>query len=205
MCHRGRDPTPGAQQRVDGLGPHDRLARGRQRCRVQDERPGLRAAQPAVERNQLLERAAFLECRIEEAADEDVGGVREPVGSEEVLRSGRRERLQRIDSFDLAALEVPRAVGPEDERTIARGADEEPADVPVASERRDEPRVELVDLLERQPSALGHQVHEAEVPGRENDHVSAADVLLRRLPRVLPSGRFVDSMWITSAPMALAR
>ena len=51
---------------------------------MEDERPGLRPADAAVEGDQLLEGAAGLERRVVEAADHDVRDVREAVGAEQV-------------------------------------------------------------------------------------------------------------------------
>ena len=52
---------------------------------VEDERPGLEAADAAVEGDQLFEGAAFVEAGVVEAADHDVADVLEAVGAEEVL------------------------------------------------------------------------------------------------------------------------
>ena len=46
--------------------------------RMQDERPRLRPSEPAVERDQLLERAALLELGVVEAVDQDVGACWKP-------------------------------------------------------------------------------------------------------------------------------
>ena len=64
----------------------DRLGRHRQLDRMQDERPRLGPAQSAVERDQLLERAALLELGVVEAVDHDVGDVLEAVGAQQVRR-----------------------------------------------------------------------------------------------------------------------
>ena len=76
-------------------GGADRSARpGAAARRIHHERPRLGAAEAAVERDQLLERAALVELRVVEAADHDVGHVREAVGAQQVLRrrSVRRPR-----------------------------------------------------------------------------------------------------------------
>ena len=51
---------------------------------MQDERPGLSAADPPVERDQLLEGASLVELGVVEAADHDVGDVFEAVGAQQV-------------------------------------------------------------------------------------------------------------------------
>ena len=63
------------------LGADDRLGGHFEVRRVQHEAVHLEAAHAAVERDQLLEGAALFELRVVEAVDEDVGGVREPVGA----------------------------------------------------------------------------------------------------------------------------
>ena len=73
---------------------------------MEDEGSGLRAPEAAVEGDQLLERAALVELGVVEAADHDVGDVREAVGAQQVPRRGRRERGQRIVALDAALVEV---------------------------------------------------------------------------------------------------
>ena len=75
----------------------------------------------------------------------------------------------------------PRA--PSDDRAVLRGADEQPADVLVLAQRRDEPRVVALDLLQREPARLAHEVDEPEVARAEDDDVAAGDVLLVRALR----------------------
>ena len=161
---------------------------------MEDERPRLRPSDPAVERDQLLEGTAFLEIGVVEAADHDVGHVSEPVGAQQVPRRVRRERRQRILALDGSLGEVVGAGGAEYDRTALRRADEEPADVRVRAERRDQPRVALVDLLEREPARLLHQRDEAEVSRAEHDDVPVRDVVLRALALLLvgPPGRLAD-------------
>src|SRR5262245_16153092 len=72
--------SPTSQKAVNCGGADDRLGWERQRRRVEDEGPRLRAAQTAVEGDELLEGAALVELRVVEAADHDVGHVREAVG-----------------------------------------------------------------------------------------------------------------------------
>src|SRR4029453_2880371 len=52
----------------------------------------------------------------------------------------------------------------------------------------------LLDLLERQPSRLLHQVDEPEVPRAEYDDVLARDVVLRALPPLRLPRRLTDRM-----------
>ena len=68
--------------------------------RMEDEGPRLRAADPAVERDQLLEGATRIHVGLVEAADHQVGDVREPVGAQQVLRGVRREVRERIVTLD---------------------------------------------------------------------------------------------------------
>ena len=74
-------PSPAGEDAVDSLGADNGVVGERESDRVQDESPRLGPSQPAVERDQLLERAALFEIRVVEAADHDVGHVGEPVRS----------------------------------------------------------------------------------------------------------------------------
>ena len=75
-------------------GTDDRLVGNGQFDRVQDERPGLRAAEPAVERDQLFECAALFEVGVVEAVDHDVGDMLECVGARRVRGGvGARARV----------------------------------------------------------------------------------------------------------------
>ena len=80
----------------------DRLIGNRQLDWVQDERPGLRAAEPAVEGDQLLERAALFEVRVVEAVDHDVGDMLESVRAPQVRGCSRGEGRERVLSLDPA-------------------------------------------------------------------------------------------------------
>ena len=64
----------------------------------------------------------------------------------------------------------------------------------VRAERRDQPRMALVDLLEREPARLLHQRDQAEVSGAEHDDLAVRDVVLRALALLLvgPPGRLAD-------------
>ena len=75
---------------------------------MQDERLGLRAAEAAVERDQLLERAARFEVRVVERADHQVGDVREAVRPQQMPARVRRERRKRILTVDAAVGKVAR-------------------------------------------------------------------------------------------------
>src|SRR3954454_22888374 len=73
---------PADEHPVDGGSADDRLLpapplRPGEGGRMEDDRPRLRAAEAAVERDQLLERAALLERRVEEAVQEQVRRVLE--------------------------------------------------------------------------------------------------------------------------------
>src|SRR4051812_42161484 len=105
---------------------------------MEDEGPRLGAAEAAVEADELLERAALVERRVVEAADHDVGDVREAVGALEVQRSRRREGRERVSALDLTAVQVARAVAAEDDRAALGRAHEQPADVLVRAQRSDE-------------------------------------------------------------------
>ena len=63
-------------------------------------------------------------------------------------------------------------------------------DVRVATERVQQLRVALVDLLDTQPTALLHEVDEAQVARREHDHVVVAGAVAARI--ALVSAGFSD-------------
>src|SRR5262249_58323882 len=67
-------------------------------------------ADPAVERDQLFERAAFVERGIIEAADHDIGHVLEAIGAEEMSRRVWREGRERVIAVDPAVGKVVRPV-----------------------------------------------------------------------------------------------
>src|SRR5512132_254615 len=79
-------PAPACEHAMDGGRADDGRVGDSEICRMKDERPGLRAPDPTVKGDQLLERAAGLERGIVEAADHDVGDVAEAVGTAQVLR-----------------------------------------------------------------------------------------------------------------------
>ena len=122
-----------------------------------------------------------------EAADHDVGDVREAVGAQQVRGRGGREA---------------RRAGPRPRRgrvgEVARRRARRARPAPCSAERTSSQPMcgcsrsagiscgmALVDLLERQPPRLLHQVDEAEVPRAEDDDLAAADVVLGALLRRL--------------------
>src|SRR5436189_5343873 len=93
---------PAGEQAVHRCRADDRLGRHRQAHGVEHERPRLRPAHAPVERDQLLERAALVQLGVVEAADPEVGDVREAVGAKQVPRGVGREVLQRVAALDAA-------------------------------------------------------------------------------------------------------
>src|SRR6476659_5301924 len=83
--------APAGQHLMHVRGADDLLLGQRKLDRSEDERPRLGPAHAAVERDQLLERAAALEGRVVEAVHVDVRRVLEAVGAEQVPSSVRRE------------------------------------------------------------------------------------------------------------------
>jgi hypothetical protein len=117
-----------------------------------------------VEGDQLLERTALIERGVVEAADEQVGRVRETVGAKKMLRRRGREERQRILAVDAVLLEIASAVRAEHDGPVLVRADEHPADVRVRAQRLHESRMARLQLVERHPPAFLHQVDEAEIP-----------------------------------------
>jgi hypothetical protein len=117
------------------LGPDDRFGGHRQVARAEDEAARLRATEPAVEGDQLLERAALVQRRVVEAAHHDVGDVREAVGAPQVPRGRGRERRERIVALDAIVVEPAGAVAAEHHRAVLGRAHHDPADVRVLAQR----------------------------------------------------------------------
>ena len=180
---------PAREDAVHARGAEDGARRYLEVRRVEDERARLDAAEPAVEADQLLEGAALFELGVVEAPHHDVGDMLEAVGAQQVLRRGGRERRERVLALDAAVREVVRAAGAERDRPVLGRADEQPADVGVRAEGGHELRVARLDLLERQPAALLHQVDEPEVARAEHDDVLVGHVVLGPLGRPSPSPR----------------
>ena len=187
-----RPLAPAEKHAVHLLRADDLLLGRCQRDRVEDEGPRLRAAEPAVERDQLLERAALVEIGVVEAADHEVGDVGETVRAQQVMRRVRRRtaragrRRRRAPARGSGCR--PRRVRPL--RALASGARTQPT-WGCSRSAGSRPRVLLLDLLERQPLRLVHEVDEPEVAGAEHDDLSIADLVLlrlRRRARRLPDG-----------------
>src|SRR5207247_916274 len=119
----------------------DRRAGAVEWGRMEDERPRLRPSEAAVERDQLLERAALFELRVVEAPDHDVADVREAVRAQQVPTRGGREDGERVLADHLSRLEIAGSLPPEDDGAALARADEQPADVRVRPEGRKEPGV----------------------------------------------------------------
>ena len=81
--------TPAEQDPVHGGRAQDRALGNGEPDWVEDERPCLRAAEPAVEGDQLLEGAPLVELGVVEAPHHDVRHVLEAVRAQEVLRRRR--------------------------------------------------------------------------------------------------------------------
>ena len=69
--------------------------------------------------------------------------------------------------------------------------DQEPADVGVIAQRRQEARMPVVQFFECEAAPLVHEIHEPQVSGAENDHVTVRDIVLRLFLRLL-AGRLSD-------------
>ena len=146
-----------------------------------------------MERDQLLEGATLVALGVIKAAHGYVRGVREAIGAQEVPRGGRREGRERILAIDLSGRQVERARAPERHRPELGRVDEQPTDVRVLAQRRDEPRMATLDLLERHPALLLHEVDQAEVSRPQDHHLAAGDVVLGALGR-LGAGRLIQGV-----------
>src|SRR5439155_3802729 len=90
---------------------------------------------------------------------------------------------------DATVRQVVRSPPAEHDGPVLLPADEHPPDVRVLRQRRDQARMPLVDLLEREPPLLLHQVDETEVPRSEHDDLPVGYVVLRALLLLLAAGR----------------
>ena len=84
-------------------------------------------------------------------------------------RRVRREVRERVTPFDASVGEEVRSVRAEGERPFVRRADEDPAHMRELPKRRNQLRMPLLDVLERQAVRRLHQVDKPEVPGAEDD------------------------------------
>src|SRR5262249_48164833 len=158
-----------------------RLLRQREVGGVEDERPRLWTTHAAVERDELLEGAPFVELRVVEAADHDVRDVGEAVRAAQGLGRVRGEGCERVGALDPIVGEVPHAFSAERDGAVRGRAYEQPADVRVRTQRRKQFRMALLDLLAGQAPWLLHEVDEPEVPRPEDDDLAPGDVVLGAL------------------------
>jgi hypothetical protein len=107
---------------MDRRGAHQGSLGQREPLGVEDERTGLRAAELAMEGDELLERGAFVEHRVVEAADHDVSDVAEPIGAQKVLLCGGREGSQWVLALHALLVEVAHAGRSEHHGTVVRRA-----------------------------------------------------------------------------------
>src|SRR6187200_726209 len=98
--------SPAAKELVYRRRADDRLVRQGELRRVENERPRLRSTQPAVEANELLERAALVQLWVVEAPDHDVGHVGETVRPSQMARGRGGERRERVFPFDTIVRQV---------------------------------------------------------------------------------------------------
>src|SRR4029453_10355326 len=101
---------------------------------MEDERLRLRAANAAVERDELLEGTAFVQVGVVEAPDHEVGDGREGISAQEVLGRSGGEVREWILALDSAVLQVPGATSAQHDPPVALRAHEQPAHVRVLAE-----------------------------------------------------------------------
>jgi hypothetical protein len=118
----------------------------------------------------------FVEDRVVEAADHDVGDVGEAIGAQQVARRPRGEVAQRILALDAVLVEVTCPVRAKHNRAVFGRAHEQPANMRMLAQRSGQLWMALIDLLEREPAAFLHQVDESEVAGAQDNDVAAGDV-----------------------------
>ena len=62
----------------------------------------------------------------------------------------------------------------------------------MVAKRRDQARVTLFDLLEREAALLLHQVDQTQVPGRQRHHVAIGELVALFVVRRVGAGGLVD-------------
>src|SRR5512132_2386441 len=103
-------------------------------------------------------------------------------------RRVRREVLEWVLALHPPVGQEEGAVRAEDDGPACARTHQDPADMRMLAERRNETRMALLDLLERQPAGFCHQVDKAEIARAEHDDLLARDVFLRTLLRFLAGG-----------------
>ena len=182
-----------ASTRCTLLGPDDRLRGHRQLGRVEQERPRLRPAEPAVERDQLLEGAALVERGVVEAADQQMSATcAKPSVRRRCCGACGEKRRERILALDPALLAGTGCRAAEHDRAVL--APSATSTQPMcgcsrsAGMQRRDAAPSISSTVSRR--SLLHQVDEAEIAGAEHDDVAAGDVVLLRLR--LPPGRLAQ-------------
>ena len=164
--------SPPVGQEVVNRGGADDLRFGHREHRgVEDEGARLRAAEAAVERDQLLEGAAGFERRVVEAADHDVGHMRESVRAQEMPGRIRREGGKRIVAFHPSVCEIVRPARTERDGSMLGRADEQPTDVRVVAQRRDQvgmPRVRSPRASSGGAPPSGRRARGCPIPARRH-------------------------------------
>ena len=136
--------------------------------RVQDERLRLRAAQAAVGADQLLVRRDLAELRVVLADEQEVRRVGHRVLALHAHDRVRPEQGGGVLAVDVVLVEVPDALRAEDDRAALARADHEHRHARMGGECRDEPRVQLLELLDRQPVVVPREPDKAEVAGADH-------------------------------------
>ena len=107
-------------------------------------------AQAAVRADQLLEGGDLAHLRVVLAEQQQVGRVGHRVLALEAHDRVLAEERRRVLALDPVLVEVADAPRPEGDGAVLRRADHQEADARVRGQRRDQLRVQVLELLDRQ-------------------------------------------------------
>ncbi len=155
---------PTADVPIDRRCPERHLLIQRPFDRVEDEGLGLRPTEAAVRADELLERGHLAELRVVLAEQQQVRGVGHRVLALEAHDRVRPEDRRRVLAFDPVLVEEPGALRSEDDRAEGLRADEQHPDTGMRRDRRDETRVQLLELLHREAVIVSGEPDQAQVP-----------------------------------------
>src|SRR5436190_2856979 len=157
-------PEPAPDVAVDGWGPERDVLVELPFGRVEDERLGLRPAEPAVRADELLERGDLPELGYLLTEQQQVRRMGHRVLAPQAHDRVWPEQSRRILTLDLVSVEEPRPVGAEHDRAELPRAHHQHRDAGVRGDRRDETRVKFLELLDRQPMVVPGEIDKPEIP-----------------------------------------
>jgi hypothetical protein len=142
---------------------------------------------PPMRTHELLERRDLVELGPVGAVDDDVRAVGEPVGAQDVAGGVGPEWREWIVAFDAVFVEVVDAAVADGQRAVQVGAHEQEADAGVVAQRRDDPRVALLEHLERHAPGQAGKRDKPQAARRHRDDLRRLLALVLLLPALAPA------------------